>query len=707
MMPALKADDESQSIQDWKLLLKELNKIEKIVTNTTVLQFRKGCSVTEEFKSSKGEILSHRFNCLGNKISVVYQGTFAIVFLEDKQEVRVIDLSLAKNEMSIKDFIVHLFIKDGVGIASPLGSAFSPQILNSTTALVTKNTVFHTFDWIRKHNPKQPVVKFSMNEFSSQYRDADIASGEGVGKLSVVFEDKKIKIAPRHSNTNRVRAISLSLMPILGGYFSNFYLHVERGEMFNAGKMLKLIDDLINAHPEELGFLKGHTLEDRDHANLFWSEIATTAGVNPKELSKNLEKAQGQKIQNKISSSETFYKDIHDTDVDIKKRMMEEELSKGMDRVGKMSYAAKKFITQDDSHYTIGDVYEDYLDKYARGPLERINPLFNLLSAGKLFRNEAVHAGYLAETYYRQNQGDLYDKAVAMPADGKEFLPTFKTAKDSIRNAQGVFAKNLCPSFDKSLDLSDNEQMKLKEIQNYIDGLTSLFSLQQKRLIGSKDSGIAEDYGQAMEALSGSPNYNKGMEYLGRGLRKLEMGATAILSLQRSLRGLSSTSPKFQIEHLRLMKLISEWGQWNGLIRQQMDKVMGQNLNLALEGKKPTALPADLAYLYHKDPHSLDLSPGGPKESYLELNRWFTESHTLSNQVSKSLENGKVEFAPPAALVDGAYSPNYKVFEKVADNSNLMKESYTTNFSVNDYQQFQQNAENVYMQSRSKDKSKN
>ncbi len=35
--------------QDWETLLKEFNHIENITKNTTVLEFRQGCSVMEEF----------------------------------------------------------------------------------------------------------------------------------------------------------------------------------------------------------------------------------------------------------------------------------------------------------------------------------------------------------------------------------------------------------------------------------------------------------------------------------------------------------------------------------------------------------------------------------------------------------------------------------------------------------------------------------
>jgi len=693
--------EEHQSFKEWEGLLKELNKIEKIVSNTTVLQFRSGCSVIEESKNGKEEILSHRFDCLGEKVSVIYQGTFAIVFLEDQQEVRVIDLSLAKNELSIKNLITHILVKDSPGIASPLGPRLSPQIFSSMPAQITKNTAFHIIEWFRQHFNKPPVDKFTMNEFAANFRNSDISSGEGVGKLGIVFNKDKIKLAPNNFLSSGAKAVSFSVLPILGGYLSTFYIHVERGEMFHAGKTLKLIDDLINAHPEDLGFLKGHTLEDRKNSNLLLTEIAESSGINVNDLTKKLELAQDKKIQKRLlGSTNSFYKELHDTDVDIKHRQVEEELSKSKDRMGKLGYQAKKFATNNDSHYTAGDVYEDYIDKYARGPLSRINPLINLFSAGILFRNESVYAGYLAENYYRQNQKDLYNKAIAMPADGIEFLPDFMSAKNSIRNAQSIFAKNLCPSLDKSLQLSDDEKIKLKQVQDSVDEVGDLFSHKEKRFLGSRDVGLVEDYHLAMKALDGKPNNEKGMKYLANGFRKLELAASKILALQRELGSLSPNSPKYQAEHLRVTKLMSEWAQWNGVIREQMDKVIGQNLSLGKSGKKLTELPADLAYLYSRDPSSLDLSPGGPKESYLELNRWFTESKNFPAQISKSLSSGKVEFAPPAALLDAAYSPNYKVFERVESDPNLMKLKYTTNFSTEDYKKFQENAMNAYRNKR-------
>ena len=588
-MPIIPAE-ELNSIKEWEGLLKDLNKIEKIVTNTTVLQFRNGCTVIEESKNGKEEILSHRFDCLGEKVSVIYQGTFAIVFLENQQEVRIIDLSLAKNELSIKNLISHLLVKDSPGIASPLGPRLSPQIFSSLPAQITKDTTFHIVEWFRKHFDKPPVIKFTMNEFAANFRNADIASGEGVGKLGIVFNKGKIKFAKNNFASNGIKAVGFSMLPILGGYLSTFYIHVERGEMFHAGKTLKLIDDLINAHPEDLGFLKGHTLEDRKSSKLLLNEIAESSGININDLRKKLEFEQDKKIQKRLlGSTDSFYKELHDTDVDIRHRQEEEELSKTKGRLGRLSYSVKKLVTNNDSHYTAGDIYEDYIDRYARGPLSRINPLINLLSAGILFRNESVYAGYLAETYYRQNQKDLYDKAVAMPGEGNEFLPDFMNAKNSIRNAQAIFAKNLCPSLDKSLQLSDDEKIKLKQVQDSVDELGDLFSHKEKGFFGSRDVGLVEDYRVAMKALEGNPNNEKGMKYLASGFRKLELAATKILALQRELGSLSPNSPKYQAEHLRVTKLMSEWAQWNGVIRQQMDKVMGQNLSLGKSGKKLTS----------------------------------------------------------------------------------------------------------------------
>ena len=697
--------DETQSIQSWKNVLKELNKIQDIATDTTTLQFNQGCAVINEFTNKKGDILSHRFNCLGKKVSVIYQGTFAIVFLEDQQEVKVIDLSVVNEKMNIKNLITHLLIKDGTGIASPLGSAFSPQILTSTPTLVAKKSVFHIFDWFKRHNPTEPVEKFSMNEFSAEFRGADITSGEKFGKLAMVFKNDKIEIAQRHTKDNAIKSIGLSLIPILGGYFSTFYLHAERGEMFHAGKTLKLIDDLVNAHPEELGFLRGHTQEDRDHANLFLADIAQTVGVDPKVFTKNLEKAQDKKIQSKVAESSEFYRDIQETDHDLKKSLQKEEENKKKGFRGKAENFARDFVTNGDSHYTFGDVYEDYIDKYARGPLERINPLFNLLSASNLFRKEAVQAGYLAETYYRQNQEDLYNKSVAMPGDGKEFLPSFATAKESTRNAQAIFAKNLCPSLDDVNKLTDPQQMKLAQIQDHIDGLTTLFSIKQRNFFGTKEEGLGKDYQNAMEALSGKrPNYQKGMDNLAIALRKLEMAAREILSLQRELNGISKTSPTYQAEHLRLLKLMREWGQFNGLVREQMDKIMAQNVNLAKDRKKPIALPADLAYLYSKNPLSQDPSPGGPKESYLELNHWFADSKSTPTQISASLKSGNADFSPPASSPDSSYSTNYKVFEMSTAHSDEMKEKYVSNISVDDFQNFQREANKTYQQTHKSNK---
>jgi hypothetical protein len=609
----------------------------------------------------------------------------------------VIDLSLAKNELSIKNLITHLLVKDTPEIASPLFPNLSPQRFSSLPGQTAKNTTFHIIEWFRKHFNKPPVVKFTMNEFAANFRNADISSGESFGKLGIVLNKDKIKFPKNNFASNGFKSVSFSILPILGGYLSTFYLHVERGEMFHAGKTLKLIDDLINAHPEDLGFLKGHTLADRKNSNLLLIEIAESSGFNVKDLSKKLELAQDKKNQKRLlGSTNSFYKELHNTDTDIKQRQAEEELNKSKEGMGRLRYQAKKFATNNDSHYTGGDVYEDYIDKYSSGPLSRINPLFNLLSAGIFFRNESFFAGYLAETYFRQNQKDLYNKAIAMPADGDEFLPDFMKAKNSIRSAQSIFAKNLCPSLDKSLLLSDDEKIKLKQVQDSVDEVGDLFSHKEKRFFGSRDSGLVEDYRLAMKALDGKPNYEKGMKYLASGFRKLELAATKILALLRELGTLSPNSPKYQVEHLRVAKLMSEWAQLNGVIRQQMDKVMGQNLSLAKSGKKLTQLPADLAYLYSRNPSSQDLSPGGPKESYLELNRWFAESKSFPAQISKSLKIGKVEFAPPAASVDAAYSPNYKVFERVENDPNLMKLKYSTNFSTEDYQKFQANAMSAY-----------
>lgn len=692
--------DESQSLDEWANLIKELNHIENVTTGSTLLQFDRGCSVIEEYKSEKGDILSHRFDCLGKKLSVVYQGTFAIIFLEDQQEVRIIDLSTVKDKMGVKKLIVHLLDKEGVGIASPLGSSATQKIFSNVPKVLKyaglRRSAFRMYDWFQKYSASSPVEKFSMKEFASQYRHGDLTSGEGVGKMAITFEKDKLSITPRNTTSNRFKSFSTSMIPILGGYVSNFYLQLERGDMFQAGKTLKLLDDLVNEHPEELGFLKGHTQEDRNHAHLLMTEIAKTSGIDEALLKKNLEDLHDSKVQGKLGSSESFYKELQKSDTAIKKRAQEEEKAKKKGFFGRMLYKAKKLVTQNDSRYTIEDVYEDYVDKFSRAPLERINPLLNVVSSSKLFRNEAVHAGYLAETYYRQNEKELYNKAVAMPSFGEEYIPNFDAAQGSIRNAQAVFARNLCPSLESNQSLNDDEQRKLKQIQDDIDDVEELFSHDEKKFFGSKTVGIAEDFRLSAKAMMGKPNFEKAMKNLNSGMRKLELAAGKILSLQNQLKDLSPKSPKYQVEHLRLVKLMGEWGRWNGYMRENMENVMEANLSLAKKGKPLTPLAADLAYLYDENPHDLDLSPGGPKANYLELNRWFTKSSDLPAQISATLEKGKVVINPPEASEGEEYTPNYKVFEDSEPNSNLLKERYTTRFTVDDYKRFQERAKETY-----------
>jgi hypothetical protein len=694
--PSLNAEE--LSINEWETLLKELHKIEAIARDTTTLQFKQGCTQIEEYKNDKGETLSHRFNCLGKKIAVVYQGTFAIVFLEDKEEVRIIDLSLAKNEISMKNMVVHFLSSFNDGLSNPLANTLEADILPAVANNVfVKQTIFHTAQSVKKVHFKHRPLKFSMNEFSSVYRDSDLTRGEDVGKLALVIEKDKIDIAPRNTIGNNTKAITLSFFPIIGSYFSSFYMQVERGDMFHAGKTLKLIDDLINSHPDELGFLKGHSQEDRDKSFLLFKEIAETSGIDPEKLQAKLDKIQEKRIDTKMSSSSAFYQELHKTDRAIRKRQYDEDQTKDKGFFGKIGYKTKKLFTNNDSHYTGADVFEDYIDKYGRAPLQRVNPIFNFMSLGNLFRDEAVHAGYMAETYYRQNEKDLYNKARAMPKKGDKSLPSFDEARASIRNAQAIFAKNLCPNLDDQSSLTNSEQHQLKDVQDSINELEGLFFTRGKSS-WNKNSGLTEDYDQATRALEGRPNYEKAMTFLASGMRKLELSAAKILALQNELSELSPTSPKYQAEHLRLTKLMAEWGHWNGLIRQKIDMVMSQNLKLAQQKKKPTDLPVDLAYLYQSNPHAQDLSPGGPKESYLELNRWFAQSSDFAGQISNSLSKGVVEIAPPAKLVEAPYRPDYKVYEKSNENDNLIAEKYKSKFTVEQYHQFQQNAERTYQQ---------